>query len=100
MWKQVKKFPNYECNKLGQIRNKKTKKVLKPYRVDYRDNYQCLTLMKDKIKFRVKVHRIIAETLIGNIEGLEVDHIDFNPKNNQLSNLQILTRVENLARRR
>ena len=38
-------------------------------------------------------HRIIWEMFNGKIpEGMEIDHIDFNPDNNKISNLQALTR--------
>ena len=32
-------------------------------------------------------------------QGYDIDHIDNNPMNNNLSNLQLLTRKENLAKR-
>lgn len=42
------------------------------------------------------VHRIVAETFIGEIPyGYEVDHINDDPSDNRLVNLQIITRAEN-----
>ena len=43
------------------------------------------------------VHRLVWETFKGEIpEGLEIDHMDNNRKNNALNNLQLVTRAENI----
>ena len=41
------------------------------------------------------IHRLVAEAFIGNIEGLEINHIDGDKKNNNLYNLEIVTRFQN-----
>lgn len=44
----------------------------------------------------IYVHRMVYETFIGNIpNGMEVDHIDTDKSNNNLSNLRLCTRTEN-----
>lgn len=46
------------------------------------------------------VHRVVWEAFNGAIpQGMDIDHIDGNPKNNKLDNLQILTRQDNLKKR-
>lgn len=46
-------------------------------------------------------HRIVYETFNGEIpEGYEIDHINSVRDDNRLCNLQILTRIENLKKRR
>ena len=50
----------------------------------------------NNVRFSRPIHRLVWETFKGEIpEGLEIDHIDNNRKNNSLSNLQLVTRAEN-----
>jgi hypothetical protein len=47
----------------------------------------------------VAVHRAVYETYVHKIErSIDVDHIDYNRQNNNLVNLQAITRSENLKR--
>lgn len=42
-------------------------------------------------------HRLVWETFVGKIKsGYEIDHIDGDRHNNQLSNLRVVTRSENM----
>ena len=41
------------------------------------------------------LHRLIADTFIGSVSGLTVNHIDGNTLNNSLSNLEIVTLKQN-----
>ena len=43
----------------------------------------------------VYLHRLLAETFLGCIEGKSIDHIDGNPSNNSLDNLRICTNRQN-----
>ena len=44
-----------------------------------------------------RVHRLVVETFIGPIaDGLEVNHKDLNKHNNNVSNLEIVTRRQNI----
>ena len=41
------------------------------------------------------LHRLIADTFIGNVKGKTVNHIDGNTLNNSIENLEIVTQLEN-----
>ncbi|ANY28900.1 HNH endonuclease [Lactococcus phage 4R15L] len=45
------------------------------------------------------LHRIVARVFLGEIDGFDVDHIDGNKENNNVSNLEIVTHKENVRRR-
>lgn len=45
------------------------------------------------------LHRIIARVFLGEIDGFDVDHIDGNKENNNVTNLEIVTHKENVRRR-
>lgn len=48
----------------------------------------------------IPLSRVLYAYFIGDIpEGSQIDHIDNNPENNDLSNLQLLTVSENLIKR-
>lgn len=60
------------------------------------DGYYCITTGKTGHRKVVRVHRIIAKAFVPNVNNLpEVDHIDNNKLNNNASNLQWLTGIEN-----
>lgn len=47
---------------------------------------------------RIAVHRLVWEAFNGEVpEGMEIDHIDRNPSNNNLSNLRTVSRSQNRA---
>ena len=52
---------------------------------------------KDKQRFWRRVHRVVYETFGGKIgEGREIDHIDGNKHNNDITNLRVVTRSQNM----
>lgn len=66
-------------------------------RAPSRGGYCFVTLWKDGNRKNHKVHRLVMQVFIGEIpEGYEVNHIDSDRLNNCLSNLEYVTRSENI----
>lgn len=91
---QWKVFPLnnlYEVSSYGRVRNIKTNRLLK---IDDFQKYQRVSLNDKKHYY---LHRMVYCTFNNdfNLEGFIIDHIDNNPKNNKLDNLQKITQQEN-----
>jgi len=92
---KIEGFEKYEVSNLGKVRNIKSGRVLKPKLNKYGYLTHCL-YGHDKKKFRL-LHRIIATAFIDNPdEKPQVNHIDENKLNNDLSNLEWCTVRENI----
>lgn len=86
---------NYTITKTGLIKNRKTKKPVKPY-ISTR-GYVRVRLQKDGERHNYALHRLVAEIFIPNPnEYPEVNHIDGNKLNNRVSNLEWCTRSQNI----
>lgn len=95
----IKDFPDYIITDTGEVfscnyhRCGKAK-IIKQH---LRGKYLCVRLYKNKLSYNKLVHRLVAETFIPNPENKEqVNHIDGNKLNNNLSNLEWSTRSENM----
>jgi len=103
------KYDGYYVTKSGKVITTKVKggqgriNIFQPrehcYKVD-KDGYLevCLSFIENNRHIRkyYRVHRSVYETLMGDIpQELTIDHIDANPQNNSIENLQILTRENN-----
>lgn len=100
IWKTIENYPNYEVSNLGNVRNKKTKRVLRPAKLN--TGYLQVRIKDSTGVYRGRnIHRLVMTTFnpVENMENLHVDHIDFNTQNNCLENLRWLTPAENRSRK-
>jgi hypothetical protein len=95
-WRTISKFPSYEVSDDGDIRNKRTGKILKPY-TDPLQEYDRVTIWSGVNKKRkVMVHILVAEAFLGpRPHGMEIDHINTFRNDNRAKNLRYVTRYEN-----
>ena len=69
----------------------------KPIKAQPIKKYLKYTLWSKGIRYQISAHRVVYEAFNGPIpEGMEIHHIDGNPRNNHISNLQMVSREENL----
>lgn len=108
IWKDVKGYEGiYEVSNLGNVKSKDrlivtsknivakiNQRILK--KKVTKKGYERLTLSVSGKHKDVGVHRLVAQAFIQNPENKkEVNHIDGNKQNNQISNLEWCTRNEN-----
>lgn len=87
-WRVIPSSPNYEASDEGQIRNRTTGYVLKPY-YSKRTGYAEYGPRVGK-----RGHQLVAEAF-GLGDGEHVRHLDGNPANNRVDNLVPGTAAEN-----
>jgi len=101
MTKQIEGYSKYTVNEQGEVFSSKwdKKRKLKPQRASQskKGYVQVRLFNKEYPKGRLQyIHRIVWETFKGEIpSGMEIDHIDGNPLNNNIDNLQVLSRRNN-----
>ena len=92
---KIEGFENYEVSNLGKVRNIKSGRILKPH-LNHNGYLKHHLYKHNKLK-ELFLHRIIAIAFIDNPEEKpQVNHIDENKLNNDLSNLEWCTVRENL----
>lgn len=102
-WKMLHEFEEYEISVQGQIRRKRTGRLLK--NSVGMDGYEKIGFRKtgDRKKYWFRVHRLVAYAFCNppeNWNELQVDHIDRNILNNDYNNLRWVSSEENNANRK
>lgn len=96
-WEIIEGFGNYLVSDEGQIKNKKSNRILTPY--DNGNGYKKVSLSKQGKVYRMYVHRLVALHFVnGYKEGLTVDHINAKRDDNNYKNLQWMTLEDNVKK--
>lgn len=105
IWKDIPEYEGlYQCSNLGNVKSLPKKwsngyhngKILKGGRDKY--GYHILSLSKNSKKESFQVHQLVAICFLNHTRckyKFVVDHINDNPTDNRLENLQVITHREN-----
>lgn len=108
IWKPAVGYEGYEVSDHGQVRSLdrtiyrkdgQTRlckgRALKPQK--HSDGYLYVCLYREAKPRKEYIHRLVLEAFTGPCpDGMECRHLDGNPENNRVSNLQWGTRSENI----
>ena len=93
-WTNVRGYPDYAISTYGSVENMVTCKILKP-QVGTTGYYHVTLYNNGKFK-KFKIHKLVANAYLENLNNKEnVDHIDCDRLNNNVSNLRWCTSQEN-----
>lgn len=93
-WKTIKQYNKYEISDKGNIRHAESKILLEK---DFNNcGYLRVVLKEYSNKTRPLIHRLVAEAFLENpYNKPQVNHIDGDKTNNNIENLEWVTRSEN-----
>lgn len=94
LFRAVKANSNYEVSIHGLVRNRKTKRILKPFIIGA--GYEAVKLSnKGEVKI-CYVHQLVGEAFIDSKGLREINHKDEEKTNNEYSNLEFCTHRYNI----
>ena len=103
-WKVIDGFDSiYRVSNHGRIQSKRNKngKIItdlwRDISINSRGNYLFAVLYKDKKRFQLSVHRLVASAFVPNPENKpQVNHINGDKYDNRSTNLEWVTQSENM----
>ena len=114
IWKKVKGYQDYEVSNFGRVKSIArvvvySNGVCRSYNEEVlkgstnKQGYRKVRLYKDKKGKTRTIHQLVAMAFLNHKpSGMKyiVDHMDNNPLNNNLNNLQVITQRKNMSKDR
>ena len=97
MFRPIPNYPRYEVDIEGNVRSRG--RILKTWNAN---GYIYGRIINEDGHLKTGIHRIVGMTWLPQPteEGLQIDHIDQNKKNNHASNLRWVNSADNMLNRR
>jgi hypothetical protein len=104
IWKKIKNYEDYMVSNLGRIKSLNKQKgfyyfdeIIMKTKPHKKTGYCHAFLVKNGIKQRYSVHRLVAESFIENLNNLAtVNHINHIKHDNRVENLEWMTAIDNV----
>ena len=104
IWKDIKGYEGmYQVSNLGRVKSIRSKDSIGRKRklgllsLQIHQGYVNTRLMKNGIRKTVRIHRLVAQAFLKRVNGKpEINHIDGNKENNNVKNLEWVSRSENV----
>lgn len=105
-WRPMKENPDYyEISSMGNIRSvgfsnqwgyhrRRSPRLIHQH--PNAKGYMLVNIATNGKYWQMLVHRLVASNFIGDIDGMEINHINGNKRDNRVSNLEICTHSENM----
>lgn len=102
IWKDIADYEGlYQVSNLGRVKRIGSGSGATSGRIktpsDHNAGYSSVALYKNNKERAFLIHRLVAHAFIGNIDGLDVNHINGDKRDNRLENLEIVTRKQNIS---
>jgi hypothetical protein len=95
--KNIKGYENYTISINGVVQNIRTGRFLRQCKNT--KAYSMVTLSQNGVSKTLTIHKLVYITYISDVnKGFEINHIDGNKNNNNLSNLELVTKKENMVK--
>lgn len=96
-WKSIPQFSCYQISSKGRVKSLKGKEERIISQKTKKNGYKEVCLINDLKKRKcLYVHRIVCSVFLGDLQNLNVNHIDGIKSNNCLDNLEVCTYSENM----
>lgn len=107
IWKDIKDYEGYyQISNLGRVKtleritiipNAKRLEKERILKLNERNNYKTIQLIKNNKRKSYQVHRLVAQAFIENpLNKPFINHKDYNTRNNRVENLEWCTQKENV----
>ena len=98
IFKPIPNYKNYQISNYGNILSLNTNSLMKPY---INKGRKQIHLYKNDKRKKYYIHQLVAMAFLNHKPcglNLVVDHVDNNPLNNRLDNLQLISQRENSSK--
>jgi hypothetical protein len=94
-YRKIEGYDNYSVSNKGNVRNDKTKRILKG--TTNSDGYLQVVLYKERKAKSYKIHRLVGNAFIPNLDDYpQIDHINQKKDDNRIENLRWCSIANNL----